>query len=489
MDTALYNQKLKEDLFWKSNDSHERVYYMVKVAEALGEGRLGGTCYSTLFKTTMDCLRVMVDEVDDARGLYERLCITHAMSRLGLSIALLRKIDDKDFVIDVLSDILKQLQGILNPLKGLFLIKEIVSTIDLLLTIDQYECLAKHGVKLWTRWTRYGSIDDVEVREWEQDQIMYPILAQVLSQFVAKSREAGTFGEVIVKRFLSFLTSEPGLDSVQQRVLDSILDEVPKAIISKHLEPMLLAVVKLSPSVNIKPLLQRLIKDSFSEGGVVIKDMWLRVKEIIMMRPELDLNDSLCLCGTVMELVIREDTEDDSRSSATDILQFINEDLLENIQLAHLEAPCHTLSSILYNIDRIEEKDGQLIYSILTKMDKKALKGFGLRVLRMSREDEEVDWAGVFKIINLIEEAPEDVALELVQYHRNALNKILPVVQKFEAYFLPLIDLMLDGEIMTDLIIQALSNPISSYFDLYCKLIPLIEDPQLCYDVFANVHP
>lgn len=495
LDTILYENKLKVDQFHRANRDEERLVWMVRMAEGLAESRIGFDTYQRLHALVTDSLIEMAQSIESLNECIEaaKHC-SQLISRVYCQIVLIERLHDADKSV-FFGDLRDEIGGVLNPVKGIALRAFAHQKVPQLFDTQSLALNNTIGmVSLLSRWTKYGGCEDVEVREWERDN-MYCLVEQALHHFLSLCRGdlEHLFAEFVVEKFVcDFLCGRLLDDVMQYKLFLSILDSIPKAIVTKFLEKLLLAVVRFSPALNITLLLQRLCEDAFGEGSVSAQVVWERIKEIITMRPELDLNDALQLCNSVATLSLREE----KASVVANMLSFIETNLLDDIQLSSTEPASYALINIFELIVcslRSEESVNLLLPAIISigekKTDKACLTGLGRKVLHSIKHINVSDWTAISALLHLAEEPVEDIVVEIAS--RNDLSHSLPFFKPYPDFMQAIVSFVLGHHNIANLAIEDLKNalqpPRLEHFQLYIDLLPRFDSPRDRYDLLVSV--
>lgn len=484
----MYHAKIKEDHFFKSDRDEERLVWMMRLAEGLGESRFGLECYNQLFTYTTNVLKNMIEYMDKLdESIEASFYCAHLSAKIFVHIMLISKLIDDNRYSDL---IIEEMGGELNPLKGLIARSFAFQHLPNLFASP--EKALENTIKccsLWVRWVRYGSCSDIEVREWEEEQL-YSFVEQALCQLLSICRRDldKLFPELIINKLLQEYLVATANEKIQTKVLMSILDNIPKSITSRFLESMILNVVRFSPAVNIIGLLQRLIEDAFTEGSVQTCEIWERVKEIINMRPELDLNDALQLCSTIIKSALKES----SPTLTVEVLKFTTETLLEDIQLSLSESASYALSCILENL-AYSLKTQQDILTIIPwmvtvskKLDRKCIQGLGIKALRSVGEISLSDWTAMCALVTYTEDPNDDLIQEIF---RQNIDVILPFFKPYINHTISIVENIIKRNVSTvsaQVIKDVLEPPRLEFFSLYINLFPKYEGRDR-YDLLVNV--
>jgi hypothetical protein len=473
LETALYQARLKEDQFLRSDRDEERLVWMVRLAEGLGECRFGFDCYIRLFTHISNELIKMAGSVDRlTESIEASFHVAHLSARIYVQVVLIAALEEKqEYVYKLVEDI----DGELNPLKGL------------LARSFAFQCLpqifespekaldnAKKCCYLWTRWIRYGNCGDIEVREWEGEQLYFYVERALVYLLSLCRGDPEIFSIIIVGKLLQEYLVSVLHEELQSKVLISVLDNVPKAIISKYLEAMILVVVKFSPTANIIILMQRLINDAFCEGSAQLGVVWERVKEIINMRPELDINDALQLCSTIITFALKESNIE----AMVEVLKFITTTLLVDIQLSISESASYAVASILESLAQSLKTEEEIleivpwIVNVTKKVDVECVRGLGRKVLTSISSMTISDWTALCALLVITDEPTEEIVQEIV---RHKVEDTLHYFKPYPKYNVAIIEYIVKKNIAIEnvhILKDALKPANLEYFTLYLDLLP-----------------
>jgi hypothetical protein len=318
-----------------------------------------------------------------------------------------------------------------------------------------------------------------------------------------------------VDRFLSnFLTSSLITDDqTQTRVFNTVISTVPRATTARHLDKLFLVVIRFSPAVNVISVLETLLEAAFEDtDGHLAADhlstVWTRIKEVIEMRPELDLNDAVRLCCTVIWWAVRREAGDELIRVIKELVVFIDGNLLDGIvePLGADEPAAHSLRLLVETVlgqVRGEQECFQLVsfrlLSVINRLSIETRRGLGLVLLTSLCGVSLTDWSSVILIVSLCEPLTDELVDQVfVHMHSDSdLHNILLALKdgNCESLLLAVTNRLLQQQQHSEMnadrwtVVKEIvtSPPRPCFIEVYMNLVLKLASPKDRYEVLASV--